>query len=71
VELTSGPRRIHLRIADDGIGKAVTGSEGLGLTRAREEILSLDGTLEIVSVPFKGTTIEASVPTKEPFPLET
>ncbi len=62
MELRLAGRAVQLRISDDGVGLAM--SEGAGLTLVREELLALDGTLHISSVPSKGTVIEASVPIK-------
>jgi len=70
VELKCRSDRIDLRISDDGVGMIPGRSERMGLIRAREELLSQDGTLEIVSPPSKGTIIEASVPIKESLPLK-
>jgi signal transduction histidine kinase len=71
VELKFRAGRIYLRIADDGSGMVLGRSEGVGLTRVRQELLALDGTFQIVSAPSNGTTVEASVPVKQPLPLET
>jgi signal transduction histidine kinase len=64
VELRGVGQQIFLRIADDGIGINPETHEAAGLTRMREQLLSLGGTFAIVSVPSKGTTIEASAPIK-------
>ena len=64
VKLKAGTSRIDLRITDDGTGVTPERKHGVGLMRSREELLTLDGTLEIVSSSSKGTAIEASLPLK-------
>jgi signal transduction histidine kinase len=56
-----------LRIVDDGVGITPGQSHGraMGLATMRECICTLDGTCKVTSEPFKGTTVEASVPLKE------
>jgi PAS domain S-box-containing protein len=60
---------VILQIQDDGQGfddKRVTASgkrhQGLGLTNMRERALTLGGTLDIKSLPGRGTTISVRVP---------
>lgn len=60
MELRLDGRAVQLRISDDGVG--LPSSEGAGLTLVREQLLALDGTLHISSVPSKGTVIEVSAP---------
>ena len=60
MELRLDGRTVQLRISDDGVG--LPSSEGAGLTLVREQLLALDGTLHISSVPSKGTVIEVSAP---------
>ena len=62
MELRLACRAVQLRISDDGVG--LGSSEGAGLTLLREQLLALDGTLHIRSLPSKGTVIEVSVPLK-------
>ena len=64
IELKAVGVNVLLRIVDDGVGINPEYGEGAGLTSMREQMLSLGGTFTIVSVPLKGTTIEASVPIK-------
>jgi signal transduction histidine kinase len=64
IELKAVGVNVLLRIVDDGVGINPESSEGAGVTSMREQLLSLGGTFTIVSVPLKGTTIEASVPIK-------
>jgi signal transduction histidine kinase len=59
-ELRLAGRAVQLRISDDGVGWG--SGEGAGLTLVREQLLALDGTLYIRSVPSRGTIIEVSVP---------
>lgn len=60
MELRLEGRAVQLRISDDGVG--LGSSEGAGMTLVREQLLALDGTLHISSVPSKGTVIEVSAP---------
>ena len=62
MELRLACRAVQLRISDDGVG--LGSSEGAGLTLLREQLLALNGTLHIKSLPSKGTVIEVSVPLK-------
>ena len=64
IELKAVGVNVLLRIVDDGVGINPEYGEGAGLTSMREQMLSLGGTFTIVSVPLKGTTIEASAPIK-------
>lgn len=50
-----------LRVVDDGCGGADP-SRGSGLDGLRDRIEVLDGSLEIVSAPGDGTTVEARIP---------
>jgi signal transduction histidine kinase len=60
MELRLEGRAVQLRISDDGVG--LGSSEGAGMTLVREQLLALDGTLRISSVPSKGTVIEVFAP---------
>ena len=53
-----------LRVSDDGAGMDPICPEGIELTCMREQVLALNGTLEITSSPSKGTVIEVSIPIK-------
>jgi signal transduction histidine kinase len=54
--------RVHVTIADDGVGFAARTSHGLGLIGMEERIRELGGTIAIRSTPGQGTTIEAIIP---------
>lgn len=60
MELRLEGRAVQLRISDDGAG--LESSECAGMTLVREQLLALDGTLRISSVPTRGTVIEVSAP---------
>ena len=64
VNLTGTPTHLILRIADNGNGFVETGRTptGLGLVSMRERLQLLEGTLNISSIPAKGTVVEARVP---------
>ncbi len=69
VELTREGMMARVWIHDNGQGfdiQAITrqpqGERGLGLMGMRERATLLDGTLEIISQPREGTTIEAHIP---------
>jgi len=64
MELKLAQQAAALRISDDGVGLDASRPEGVGLTCIREQVLALDGTVEITSAPSKGTAIEISVPVK-------
>jgi signal transduction histidine kinase len=53
-------RLLRVRVADDGVGGADPGSDGLLGLRRRVE--AHDGTLHVISPPGAGTTIEAVIP---------
>ncbi|HYD54378.1 MAG TPA: sensor histidine kinase [Gemmatimonadaceae bacterium] len=58
-----------LEVADDGRGFDVTEAEarrpGMGLFAIRERVGLVDGTVEIYSVPGRGTRLSATVPLRE------
>lgn len=56
-------RTVQLRISDDGGGFGW--SEGAGLTLVGEQLLALNGHLDITSTPSKGTVVEVSIPLKD------
>ena len=60
VTIVLDPERLLVEVADDGPGGA--DSSGGGLTGLRHRVEALDGTLEVVSHPGKGTTIHAELP---------
>jgi signal transduction histidine kinase len=55
------PPRLHLEIADDGIGGA-TEQQGLGLEGLRDRVEAIGGSFEIDSEPGHGTRIAATIP---------
>jgi signal transduction histidine kinase len=64
VDLTGGPSRVALTIADDGKGFDANGPPhaGLGLISMRERVESVGGVLEIHSTPASGTRLTVTVP---------
>ncbi len=64
--LTGAGGRSTLRIADDGSGfdvpATVSAGSGLGLTSMGERAELLGGSLNVVSTPGKGTTVEVELP---------
>jgi signal transduction histidine kinase len=62
LELRVANKAVALRVSDDGVGFDTLRAEGVGLTFMREQVLAQGGTLEVTSVPAKGTIIEASFP---------
>jgi signal transduction histidine kinase len=52
---------LHLRISDDGIGGAMTGS-GSGLIGLKDRVAALAGRLDIISPAGSGTTLKAVIP---------
>jgi signal transduction histidine kinase len=55
------PAALHLLIRDDGIGGADTGG-GSGLVGLRDRVEALGGTMQVVSPPGGGTSLQATVP---------
>ena len=51
-----------LRVSDDGVGFDDRRPAGVGLTYLREQVLALDGKLEISSVPSRGTVVHVALP---------
>jgi signal transduction histidine kinase len=68
VILQSLPHSVQLVIEDDGVGFAKSDSKGdapssrLGLLGMRERLALVGGSLEIESLPGKGTTLLINVP---------
>lgn len=63
VVLAWGDEEVFLRVTDNGIGFKKEGkTSGIGLVSMRERVESLDGTLEVLSKPDRGTVVEARIP---------
>ena len=62
MELRLFNRTAMLRISNDGAGLDPARLEGLELAWMREQVFTLDGTLEITSSSSKGTVLEVSIP---------
>ena len=56
------PGRLSLSIQDDGQGFDVKRSRGLGLLGMEERVAHLNGTLDLISEPGKGTLISVILP---------
>jgi signal transduction histidine kinase len=60
--------RVHGLLHDDGVGFVVaqvvdrTGLQGLGLLGIQERLEALGGTLQIISAPGQGTTLQITLP---------
>jgi signal transduction histidine kinase len=63
MELRLARRAVQLRISDDGGG--LGWCDGVGLTLVGEQLLALNGHLDITSKPSKGTVVEVSIPLKD------
>ena len=62
-EAISVPRRLRVRIVDDGLGFDVTETpDGFGLTGMSERVALVGGTLEIESAPGHGTRLMIELP---------
>jgi signal transduction histidine kinase len=68
MDLWSDDAGVHLVVADDGRGFAITAHErsGLGLTGIAERIRLLGGRHDLVSRPGQGTTLTVLIPTATP-----
>jgi signal transduction histidine kinase len=65
VNVTEDGKTLRIRVADRGEGfDPRIRTEGFGLTGMRERVTLAGGTLELESVPHKGTTIIASLPVR-------
>ena len=66
VEVTAGPERVALTVADDGAGFDLSArtvrSRRLGLTSMRDRATAAGGSLAVESAPGRGTTVRAEVP---------
>ena len=61
VEIRRRDGRVVVRIVDDGCGIDPQAPRGLGLTGMRERALLAGGSLSVLSVPSKGTTVELTI----------
>ncbi len=65
VEISENEESVRVRISDQGAGfDPGARSEGFGLTSMRERVTLAGGTLDLQSVPGKGTTITAILPAR-------
>ncbi|PVE79412.1 sensor histidine kinase [Microbacterium testaceum] len=69
IRLTRNERTVRLRIADDGVGFDPADLEGsasptdsFGLRAMRERVDQLDGRLDVVSAPGRGTVVSVTLP---------
>ncbi|MGZ8564069.1 MAG: GAF domain-containing protein [Candidatus Limnocylindria bacterium] len=54
---------VHVEVSDDGTGfESSEGTGGFGLVGMRERAALLEGDIDIVSAPGRGTSVKASVP---------
>jgi signal transduction histidine kinase len=63
VTLARGAGHVTVEVADDGVGGADAG-RGSGLRGLEDRIAALDGTLELVSPPGRGTRLRAQIPVR-------
>jgi signal transduction histidine kinase len=61
--LARGAGHVTVEVADDGVGGADAG-RGSGLRGLEDRIAALDGTLELVSPPGRGTRLRAQIPVR-------
>jgi signal transduction histidine kinase len=63
VRLTNSYPKVILLVQDDGVGFSPNQrSAGIGLIGMRERAVSMDGALDIRSLPDKGTTVRVEIP---------
>ncbi len=62
VALAFAPSEAHVRICDDGLGRAETAGAGYGLIGMRERAELLGGRMEVRSAPGEGFEVFMSVP---------
>jgi len=68
IHLANSPESIELEVSDRGCGFEISSKEangGLGFTSIRERIRAVDGQIQIISTPGKGTRISVSIPPDE------
>ena len=61
VAVTVGDGRVRVEIADDGVGGADP-AHGSGLRGLADRVETLGGTLQVKSVPGRGTRLAAEIP---------
>jgi signal transduction histidine kinase len=69
VRLSAGDESLQLEVTDNGKGfdpAAVEDRTGVGLTSIQERVKSLGASLQIVSAPGQGTSIQVVVPVARP-----
>lgn len=66
------PRQLSFSVTDDGVGfeqwssnADISSGSGLGMKTMRERAENLGGSMNVDSLPGKGTTVEVSIPVKE------
>jgi signal transduction histidine kinase len=62
VRLARPDGRLLLEVRDDGAGFDTSTTGGLGLAGLADRIATLEGTLQVRSVPGRGTTLHAEIP---------
>jgi signal transduction histidine kinase/CHASE1-domain containing sensor protein len=74
LQLWRDDERVHGLLRDDGVGFVVehvlghTERRGLGLLGIQERLEALGGTLQIISAPGQGTTLQITLPAPAPEP---
>jgi signal transduction histidine kinase len=61
VSVVASAAEVEVRVEDDGVGGAHP-AKGLGLSGLRQRLTAVDGTLEITSPEWVGTTVVARIP---------
>jgi signal transduction histidine kinase len=61
VSVVAAGGTVEVRVADDGVGGAHP-AKGLGLAGLRQRLAAVDGTLEVASPEWGGTTVVARIP---------
>ncbi len=65
VMIAADDHRLHVRLADDGVGfdpEQEAAGDHVGLRQMRERVAAVGGTLQIDSAPGRGTTIDVWLP---------
>ncbi|HEU0335917.1 MAG TPA: PAS domain S-box protein [Gaiellaceae bacterium] len=65
IRLEHRDHEVRLRVADDGRGGAVEGSDGSGLRGLRDRVEALRGSFDVASPQGGGTTISVSLPLRD------